>query len=153
MLTTSQQLTTTHDEAYDLYMSDGFCSNACVGSAFAIVQDFNCWCSNYIPGGSTQSDTSDCNTSCPGFPDDTCGGDNLYGYIALGQKPSGTQGGVTSTTKATSTTKVSVQRFALLFLLLSSPSTHPRHGVSSNLPGLVHASRCGLVAKYLPPHL
>lgn len=93
------------DATTNKWMSDGLCYDTCTGSAFAIVQDSNCWCSDYVPDESTQTDTGDCNTSCPGYPDDTCGGDGLYGYMDLGQSPSGTKGASTSTTKATSTTQ------------------------------------------------
>lgn len=93
------------DATINKWMSDGLCYDTCTGSAFAIVQDSNCWCSDYVPDESTQTDTGDCNTSCPGYPDDTCGGDGLYGYMDLGQSPSGTKGASTSTTKATSTTQ------------------------------------------------
>lgn len=114
-------------KATNKWMSDGLCYDTCTGSAFAIVQDSNCWCSDYVPDESTQTDTGDCNTSCPGYPDDTCGGDGLYGYMDLGQSPSGTKGASTSTTKATSTTQVSVRRFALVFLFLpSTPGTGSR---------------------------
>lgn len=68
--------------------------------AFAIVQDKDCWCSNYAPGASTTS-TDKCNTECPGYPDDLCGGKGLYGYIRLDKDIVGTKStdgtGVTAT--------------------------------------------------------
>ncbi|KAI0022722.1 hypothetical protein F4780DRAFT_788318 [Xylariomycetidae sp. FL0641] len=81
----------------DNFQSDGLCRGQCQDSyAFAVLQDDICWCSNFVPDESTQVDTSKCDTSCPGFPDDTCGGDGLFGYILLNQSPSGTIGGSTS---------------------------------------------------------
>ncbi|KAK7750390.1 Cell wall integrity and stress response component 4 [Diatrype stigma] len=80
-------------------------SDASDGSAFAIIQGFNCWCSDFEPAESTQSDISECNKSCPGYPSDTCGGDGLYGYMAMGEEPSGTKGADSSTATATPTTK------------------------------------------------
>lgn len=58
--------------------------------AFAILQDSNCWCSNYVPGAETSSKDK-CNKQCPGYPDDLCGGNNLYGYISLNKDPIGTK--------------------------------------------------------------
>lgn len=76
--------------AYWKYQSNGWCHDHCVGNyAFAIVQDFNCWCSDYAPGVTSSSDN--CNTKCPGYSE-LCGGNDYYGYIALNKAPSGTIG-------------------------------------------------------------
>ncbi|KAI9640045.1 Cell wall integrity and stress response component 4 [Ciborinia camelliae] len=87
-----------------IYQSDGLCYNTCVADyAFAIVQGQYCWCSNYVPG--TTTSISDCNTSCPGYPSDTCGGDGTYGYISLTLSPSGTKT-ASATTASSSSSKV-----------------------------------------------
>ncbi|EDN99729.1 hypothetical protein SS1G_02587 [Sclerotinia sclerotiorum 1980 UF-70] len=92
-----------------IYQSDGLCHDFCTDYAFAIVQAEYCWCSNYAPG--TTTSTSDCDSPCPGYPPDTCGGSGTYGYMALGLSPSGTKGAATSstssTTKTTSSTSTS----------------------------------------------
>lgn len=86
-----------------VYQSNGLCTNLCIQQyAFAILQDQNCWCSNYIPA----TTTTGCSLSCPGYPFEKCGGEGLYGYIALGKvAPSGTLGASTelSTQPQTST--------------------------------------------------
>ncbi|KAF7934954.1 uncharacterized protein EAE98_002999 [Botrytis deweyae] len=88
-----------------IYQSDGLCHDFCLDEyAFAVVQGSECWCSNYVPG--TTSSTSDCNTPCPGYPDDTCGGDSLYGYMSLTLSPSGTKGAATTLSTSTSSEKV-----------------------------------------------
>ncbi|KAB8298793.1 hypothetical protein EYC80_000967 [Monilinia laxa] len=85
-----------------IYQSDGLCHDTCVDDyAFAIVQGQDCWCSDYVPGITTS--TSDCNNPCPGYPDDTCGGDDTYGYIALTKSPSGTKGATSASSTQTST--------------------------------------------------
>ncbi|TGO49007.1 hypothetical protein BOTNAR_0448g00010 [Botryotinia narcissicola] len=85
-----------------IYQSDGLCHDFCLDEyAFAVVQGSQCWCSNYVPG--TTSSTSDCDTPCPGYPDDTCGGDGLYGYMSLTLAPSGTKGAATTSSTPTST--------------------------------------------------
>ncbi|RKF58897.1 putative er membrane protein [Erysiphe neolycopersici] len=73
-----------------VYQSNGLCTDFCIQNyAFAILQDQSCWCSNYIPA----STTTGCTLNCPGYPFEKCGGDGLYGYIALGKvSPSGTIG-------------------------------------------------------------
>ncbi len=92
--------------------------------AFAIVQGFNCWCSNDAPG--VTSSSSNCNTKCPGYGE-FCGGDGYYGYIALNQAPAGTVG--PSDSAASSTPLVSTSFVPILY---SSCYTHvPLH---LNLP-------------------
>jgi hypothetical protein len=87
---------------YYLYQSNGWCHDQCVGGyAFAIVQDFNCWCSNYAPGVTSSSDN--CNINCPGYSE-YCGGNGFYGYIALNKAPQGT---VQPSDSAASSTPVS----------------------------------------------
>lgn len=92
-----------------VYQSNGLCTDFCIQNyAFAILQDQSCWCSNYIPA----STTTGCTLNCPGYPFEKCGGDGLYGYIALGKvSPSGTIGEIppspspiTSTSQQTSST-------------------------------------------------
>ncbi|KAF2751260.1 hypothetical protein M011DRAFT_455299 [Sporormia fimetaria CBS 119925] len=90
----SSQNTADGDAIDHTYQSNGWCADQCrEGYAFGIVQGRNCWCSNYIP--EDQTDTSDCNKDCPGYPDEKCGNENegLFGYVRLDRKPSGTQGG------------------------------------------------------------
>jgi cell wall integrity and stress response component len=113
------------------YQSNGWCTDACNAAgtyAFAVILAKECWCSNYIPGD--QRDTGDCNSDCPGFPDEKCGNtdDNLYSYLKLKGKPSGTVGGSQSTsanvspsTTTTTTTASSTQ--ALPSLEVTTVST------------------------------
>jgi len=75
----------------------GRCFDQCNGGfAFAIVQDNNCWCSDYIPAN--QVSTGDCNVACPGYPDDLCGNsaEGLYGYVKLSKAAAGTAGASSS---------------------------------------------------------
>jgi len=56
----------------NIYQSNGACYTQCKdGYAFAVLQWQTCWCSNYIPA--EQQNVSDCNETCPGYPDDLCG--------------------------------------------------------------------------------
>ncbi|EXJ71949.1 uncharacterized protein A1O5_04451 [Cladophialophora psammophila CBS 110553] len=79
---------------YNEFQSNGACQQQCQGSfAFAVLQGYYCWCSNYIP--SPQESTYDCNQQCPGFTSEWCGNtdDGLYGYYLLSAGvPLGTSG-------------------------------------------------------------
>ncbi|CAK7235942.1 Cell wall integrity and stress response component 4 [Sporothrix curviconia] len=90
-----------------IYQSDGLCYNFCIDDyAFAVVQGQDCWCSDYTPSKTDQVSTSECDTPCPGWSPDVCGGDSLYGYMALNKSPSGTAGG-SSSASPTTTSKTS----------------------------------------------
>lgn len=85
-----------------IYMSMGLCFDTCNANyAFAILQDDNCWCSDYIP--SDQVSTGDCNVECPGYPDDLCGNSaqDLFGYVKLSKAAAGTIGASSSSRPAT----------------------------------------------------
>lgn len=90
---------------YSIYQSNGACETHCQGSyAFAILQGYNCWCSNYVPA--SQEDTGSCSQTCPGYPSDLCGSteNDTYGYYLLsGAVPAGTAGASSSNTANTKT--------------------------------------------------
>ncbi|KAK7420065.1 Cell wall integrity and stress response component 4 [Neonectria punicea] len=83
-----------------IYQTNGLCHDFCIDDyAFAITQANSCWCSNYAPAKSEQESVSSCDTPCPAYPAEDCGGDGLYGYLSLGGVlPSGTQGADSSST-------------------------------------------------------
>ena len=94
----------------DNFQSNGACHDTCLAQyAFAVVQGFNCWCSDYVPFDTTS--TALCDQDCPGFPSDKCGNTTagLYGYIALSVQPSGTQGATSSSTSSTAAASSTVQ--------------------------------------------
>ncbi|KAK3324614.1 hypothetical protein B0T19DRAFT_233735 [Cercophora scortea] len=74
------------------WQSEGRCFGNCtdLGYALAVVQARNCWCTNLIPNTANQEKVSLCSDPCPGYPDDVCGGDGLYGYLDTGKKAAGT---------------------------------------------------------------
>ncbi|KAI1461402.1 hypothetical protein F4805DRAFT_281222 [Annulohypoxylon moriforme] len=106
------------------FQSDGLCYNFCVDSfAYAIVQDSDCWCSNYTPDDSTTEDTTKCSSGCPGYPSDTCGGDGLYGYMSLSKEPSGTKGSGSSSTSTQDPVTETVHNTVTVTPTASSPSS------------------------------
>ncbi|KAG7881585.1 hypothetical protein KL906_001246 [Ogataea polymorpha] len=96
----------------DVWMSNGYCSNFCNQYRYAIVQGKNCWCSDTAPEDT--SDLDNCDTTCPGYGYENCGGDGYYGYIQLANNstdlessststgPSSSTGGITSSSTADS---------------------------------------------------
>ncbi|KIX97939.1 uncharacterized protein Z520_06017 [Fonsecaea multimorphosa CBS 102226] len=105
----------TYQGQYNEFQSNGACQVQCQGSfAFAVLQGYYCWCSNYIP--SPQESTYNCNQQCPGFDTEWCGNTDsgLYGYYLLSAGvPLGTSGSTSSTPSTT-----------------SSPSSSPSSSVS-----------------------
>ncbi|KAI1386331.1 uncharacterized protein F4822DRAFT_312693 [Hypoxylon trugodes] len=90
-----------------IYQSDGLCHDFCSANfAFSVLKDNECWCTDYTPDKSAQVDTSKCSEECPGYTSDTCGGDGLWGYIALDREPSGTKGSGSSSSTETSSPTV-----------------------------------------------
>lgn len=81
----SSQNTSTRARVYAMFQSQGLCSGTCAGYAFAILQGFDCYCSNFSP--SVTVSASQCNTRCPGFGTDNCGGINngAFAYYQLAQ--------------------------------------------------------------------
>ena len=109
------------------FQSHGLCYDNCNGDgyAFAIVQGTYCWCSNYVPGADVS--VSECSDPCPGYPDDACGNtrENLYGYITLPRKPSGTKGAettVSTTSTSPKTTTIQVGPITTLIIVWLLPS-------------------------------
>ncbi|KAL4808750.1 hypothetical protein BDV18DRAFT_133114 [Aspergillus unguis] len=89
---------------FSIYQSNGNCEEHCSGSAFGILLDKNCWCSDIAPSKDSRVSTSKCDDDCPGFPDDSCGNeaDGYYAYIQLGS-PSGTASDSSTSSTSTST--------------------------------------------------
>lgn len=113
-------------ENSSIYQSDGLCSGFCEQNyAFAIVKDMSCWCSDYAPAKSFQEDISECDTACPGFPPDTCGGNGLWGYMRLSKEIAGTAGASSSAPSQTESTSTETDSPA------ATPSPSPSFYVST----------------------
>lgn len=78
-----------------MFQTNGLCHDFCgpQGYAYGVTQSNSCWCSNYTPAQSSQVSKSKCNTDCPGYPSEKCGGAGLFAYVVvIGVAPSGTKG-------------------------------------------------------------
>ncbi|KAJ4294190.1 hypothetical protein N0V90_007880 [Kalmusia sp. IMI 367209] len=88
----SSQNTGSTSAFYWGWQSNGKCHDHCKEEgnyAFAVIQDKECWCSDYIP--QEQADISECSETCPGFPTEKCGKQGQYYiYVELDGTPSGT---------------------------------------------------------------
>ncbi|KAI0905271.1 hypothetical protein F4823DRAFT_145678 [Ustulina deusta] len=119
-----------------IWQSNGLCHDFCVDQsfAFAILQEHDCWCSDYVPAVSSQVDTDECNDSCPGWQPDTCGAKGLYGYIALDTSPSGTAGGSTASTSTKQSSTTIVDTSSTVTSTVESATTTSTSATSSTLP-------------------
>ncbi|OWF54714.1 uncharacterized protein LOC110441459 [Mizuhopecten yessoensis] len=57
------------------------CKRFC-GDMDVMLNIYNCLCVTEAPGISTRTNSSLCNTRCPGNRDDVCGGENVYQHYA-----------------------------------------------------------------------
>ncbi|OQE12389.1 hypothetical protein PENVUL_c001G09712 [Penicillium vulpinum] len=92
-------------EVSDIFQSNGACITTCANYALGILQGKKCWCSNVAPSKGSQSDTSDCNASCPGYPSDSCGSASkgVFAYVKIPNNDvTSTAGGSTSSTTTSS---------------------------------------------------
>lgn len=112
----------TSSDTFSTYMSDGLCSDTCSGGGYsvAIVQGNYCWCGNNLPGNTVSS--SNCDTPCPGYPQENCAGNGYYGYMVVGL-PSGTISSSSSSTSSSTSTKSSTSKSKSSLTLTKSSST------------------------------
>lgn len=107
------------------WQSNGECHDHCLqqgGSSFFVLQDKQCWCSDYIPAD--QRDIGDCSETCPGFPSENCGkAGQYYIYVNLNGNPKGTAGA-----SQPSSTQVSI------------PSSEPVPSVTTSSPEAITVS-------------
>lgn len=107
----TQNTGTDFNTVFAQFQSRGACSITCSGYAFAILQGSNCWCSNFFPA--TEVATSECDTGCPGFGTDICGGtlNGAFAYYQLAQA-SGTRQASSAAAAATSTAQAATSSTA-----------------------------------------
>jgi cell wall integrity and stress response component len=70
------------------FQSLGMCVTQCATDNYKIAvlsKGDHCSCSNALPPDSSKVDDDKCNTVCPGYPTDKCGGDNAYSVLSTGQ--------------------------------------------------------------------
>ncbi|KAJ5462835.1 ER membrane protein Wsc4 [Penicillium sp. IBT 31633x] len=94
----------------DIYQSNGACITTCSKYAFGVLQGKRCWCTNVAPSESDRTKTSECDTSCPGYPNDSCGSasDGVFAYVEIGgHDVTSTAGGSTSTSSKTTSSSSS----------------------------------------------
>ncbi|KAK5173148.1 Stress-activated PKC1-MPK1 kinase pathway sensor [Saxophila tyrrhenica] len=75
------------NQGTDRYQSSGACSKTCArqnAATFAMSRGNLCFCGNMLPAESTQTDDSECDTPCVGYPDEMCGGPDAYSVYLSG---------------------------------------------------------------------
>ncbi|EKD16760.1 putative Cell wall integrity and stress response component 4 [Drepanopeziza brunnea f. sp. 'multigermtubi' MB_m1] len=128
---------------FSVYQSNSICANYCNGIqvpgqsqpfAFAVLQGNYCWCSDYVPA----TTTTGCSKPCPGFPDDLCGGDDLFTYLEIGgNEPAGTKGAPAATPIPTSTSPPSTRATTTLLSTTTPPSSRVTSSSSAWTPTAV----------------
>lgn len=136
------------------FMSNGKCKDTCLskGYAVAILQRYDCWCSNYMTEDTTS--LSNCDTPCPGFGYENCAKDGYYGYLVIGE-PSGTKGGSAPSSSADSSSYTSASSSSSSSLWSQSPtstslSSSPT-SLSSWSSSLSSQSSSSSSSSYMPP--
>lgn len=113
------------------FMSNGLCHDTCSGkgAAVAITNGHDCWCGSQVPA-STEP-ISDCNTPCPGFGSEMCGGNGVYGYVILGN-PSTSSASSSSSSSTSSSTSTVTPTHSSLSDATSTTSSSSNSGSSSS---------------------
>ncbi|KAK4864374.1 hypothetical protein LT330_009901 [Penicillium expansum] len=88
----------------DTYQSNGACEATCANYALGILQGKKCWCSNVAPSAASQSDTTNCDGACPGYPADSCGSatKGVFAYVEISGNDIVSTAGGSTTSKTTS---------------------------------------------------
>ncbi|KAJ5146331.1 Carbohydrate-binding WSC subgroup [Penicillium bovifimosum] len=92
-------------EVTDTFQSNGACIVTCSDYAYGVLQGKKCWCTNVVPSQKSQKKISDCDTKCPGYPDDRCGSaaKGVFAYVEIiGNAPTSTAGASSSGTSSSS---------------------------------------------------
>lgn len=64
------------DALHDTFMSSKTCNDECrsQGKAVFMVNDKTCWCGGSVPASGAKASPEMCNTPCPGYGPENCGG-------------------------------------------------------------------------------
>ncbi|KAM0085326.1 hypothetical protein ACKRZS_002352 [Fusarium odoratissimum] len=74
------------DGRSDTFNSVGSCADYCQKQkkTVAILKDVECICADIYPAKSALVDDDKCDTPCPGYSNDACGGEDAYSVVNLG---------------------------------------------------------------------
>ncbi|PKX91723.1 WSC domain-containing protein [Aspergillus novofumigatus IBT 16806] len=126
------------------FMSRGMCESKCEKNAVLAVQGTDCYCGSSLPPSSAKVSNDKCDTPCPGYPVDYCGGSKTWtvmydNYLLEEDSDDSTSTSLTvNPTLVATVAKDSANPTATIPAeILTAPSatftTHPgvAHGVSS----------------------
>ncbi|KAL2786473.1 hypothetical protein BJX66DRAFT_312776 [Aspergillus keveii] len=89
-----------------VFQSIGHCTNACTesGYRFVAVQGEDCWCGKSLPSIDDVISDDKCDTECPGYVGDVCGGEDAWSVYEIGElEPSAWLSSLTDSTTSTAT--------------------------------------------------
>ncbi|KAF5648881.1 hypothetical protein F25303_4909 [Fusarium sp. NRRL 25303] len=138
------------DGRSDTFNSVGLCANYCQKQkkTVAILKDVECICADIYPAKSALVDDDKCDTPCPGYAKDACGGEYAYSVFNLGvellpgndgDKRPGTTAqstGSTKTAAVTTATEISTTNAETT----SAPTTETEETTSATKPGNASAA-------------
>ncbi|KAJ5668289.1 uncharacterized protein N7477_006859 [Penicillium maclennaniae] len=76
------------DEGDFTFQSLGYCQEKCEQGGFriaALTGGTQCLCGNEFPPSSALVDDDKCDLTCPGWPEDECGGNDYYNVLSIGE--------------------------------------------------------------------
>jgi cell wall integrity and stress response component len=148
----------------DIYTSKGSCSKLCLANGstvFGLTNSTWCYCGTTIPPVDTQVANSSCNTGCPGFPADKCGGGSKYTSVYLlndslqgtvsninddGSTPSGTTVTTPSHTASTTQSVVTVVNGQTVYVTPTATATGKSSSGGPSKAGIAAGVVVGLIA-------
>ncbi|KAL3489231.1 hypothetical protein BJX62DRAFT_239315 [Aspergillus germanicus] len=89
-----------------VFQSIGHCTNACIesGYRYVAVQGEDCWCGKSLPSTDDVVSDDQCDTVCPGYVGDVCGGEDAWSVYEIGElEPSAWLSSLTDSTTSTAT--------------------------------------------------
>ncbi|KAL3462000.1 WSC domain-containing protein [Aspergillus heterothallicus] len=94
-----------HNTRSSIFQSIDRCVNECGAENYDLagLKGEQCWCGNSLPSLDDLVSDDKCDTACPGYATDMCGGDNAWSLWSIGNIEPSAWTASTSTTESTST--------------------------------------------------
>ncbi|CEL03606.1 hypothetical protein ASPCAL04758 [Aspergillus calidoustus] len=126
-----------------VFQSIGHCTNACTenGSRYAAVQGEDCWCGKSLPSVEDVVSDDKCDTECPGYVGDVCGGQDAWSVYEMGgREPSAWLSSLTDSSTSTATQSTITVSDSASSATTSTTSTSSTSSITSTDSTLESAS-------------
>ncbi|KAJ5357747.1 hypothetical protein N7541_004905 [Penicillium brevicompactum] len=108
------------------FNSLGYCQSKCIEKEFkfaALTRGNMCYCGNTLPSQSNKVDDEKCNTVCPGYPVNNCGGADAYTLVQASEDEDITD--LTSESASTAASTAAPTAVTAAGGIVVAPSTAP----------------------------